>query len=229
MNIELKLILDKFKSGEGIPPLLVDNKDICEIINYLNDTNILSIHEIENEYMQNIFLFKTEDKSFKIELAREIIEKANIRSSGDFNIFVIEEIDKFTDQTANSFLKLFEDVPDGILFLLTTNSKENLLETISSRILFFSKNSNIHEIDVEIKDKIDRFFSGDKNDLIKFLYSSKIEKHEYIAILEYLKEKYKRIPLNDTKILDIIEESAKNIYSTNANPKWILDKVLLNL
>ena len=228
MKRELKFLLEKFKAWENIQPLLVDNVEICEIVNYLNDSNIESIQDIENEYTRNVFIFKTEEKSFKIEKTREIIEKASIKPSWDFNIFIIEEIDKFTDQAWNSLLKVLEDVPKWIIFLLTSNSKENIIETITSRILFFSTNFTIYELNEEIKTKIDNFFKGSKNEFITYIFSSKIEKSEYLAILYYIKEKLKESD-QDTSIYKLIEESIQNIYSTNANAKWIVDMVVLSL
>lgn len=228
MKRELKFLLDKFRAWENIQPLLVDNEEICEIINYLNDSNIESISWIENEYIQNVFVFKTEEKSFKIEKTREIIEKASIKPSGSFNIFIIEEIDKFTDQAGNSLLKVLEDVPKWIIFLLTSNSKENIIETITSRILFFSTNSTIYELNDEVKAKIDNFFRGSKNEFISYIFSQKIEKSEYLAILYYIKEKLKESN-QDASIYKLIEESIQNIYSTNANAKWIVDMVVLSL
>lgn len=228
MKRELKFLLDKFKTWENIQPLLVDNVEICEIINYLNDSNIETIQDIENEYTRNVFIFKTEEKSFKIEKTREIIEKASMKPSWDFNIFIIEEIDKFTDQAGNSLLKVLEDVPKWIIFLLTSNSKENIIETITSRILFFSTNSTIYELNDEIKSKIDNFFRGSKNEFISYIFSSKIEKSEYLAILFYIKEKLKESN-QDASIYKLIEESIQNIYSTNANAKWIVDSVVLSL
>lgn len=228
MKRELKFLLDKFKTWENIQPLLVDNVEICEIINYLNDSNIETIQDIENEYTRNVFIFKTEEKSFKIEKTREIIEKASMKPSGDFNIFIIEEIDKFTDQAGNSLLKVLEDIPKWIIFLLTSNSKENIIETITSRILFFSTNSTIYELNDEIKSKIDNFFRGSKSEFISYIFSSKIEKSEYLAILYYIKEKLKESD-QDASIYKLIEESIQNIYSTNANAKWIVDGVVLSL
>ena len=228
MKRELKFLLDKFKTWENIQPLLVDNVEICEIINYLNDSNIETIQDIENEYTRNVFIFKTEEKSFKIEKTREIIEKASIKPSWDFNIFIIEEIDKFTDQAGNSLLKVLEDVPKWIIFLLTSNSKENIIETITSRILFFSTNSTIYELNDEIKSKIDNFFRGSKLEFISYIFSQKIEKSEYLAILFYIKEKLKESD-QDASIYKLIEESIQNIYSTNANAKWIVDMVVLSL
>ncbi|EKD66645.1 MAG: hypothetical protein ACD_49C00026G0020 [uncultured bacterium (gcode 4)] len=228
MKRELKFLLDKFRAWENIQPLLVDNDEICVIINYLNDSNIESIQDIENEYIQNVFVFKTEEKSFKIEKTREIIEKASIKPSWSFNIFIIEEIDKFTDQAGNSLLKVLEDVPKWIIFLLTSNSKENIIETITSRILFFSTNSTIYELNDEIKAKIDNFFRGSKNEFISYIFSSKIEKSEYLAILYYIKERLKESD-QDALIYKLIEESIQNIYSTNANAKWIVDMVVLSL
>ncbi len=229
MHQELLQIINKFKNWEIIAPLLLDDNSICEIINYLNNSSLTNINQIDEEWFSNVFVFKTEDKNFKIEKTREIIEKASIKPAWDFNIFLIQEIDKFTEQAWNSLLKTFEDIPNRILFLLTTNSKENILETIESRILNFSYNSFIFNLDEDVKLKIDNFFNWNKEDFISFIYNAKLQKNEYLNIIIYFKNKALEWYINDLNILQKIENGIKNIYSTNANAKWILDDIILSL
>jgi len=69
---------------------------LIEIVNYLNKSYISNIEEIRQNVIPNLFLFETEEKTFKIEKSREIIEKSTIKSSYDYNIFIIREIDKMS-------------------------------------------------------------------------------------------------------------------------------------
>ena len=48
-------------------------------------------------------------------------------------VFIIEGIEYFKREAANSFLKLLEEPPDDLMLLLTTSDKNNLLDTIRSR------------------------------------------------------------------------------------------------
>jgi len=48
-------------------------------------------------------------------------------------VFIIEGIEHFKREAANSFLKLLEEPPDDLMLLLTTSDKNNLLDTIRSR------------------------------------------------------------------------------------------------
>jgi len=48
-------------------------------------------------------------------------------------VFIIENVEYFNREAANSFLKLLEEPPDDLLLLLTTSDMNNLLDTIRSR------------------------------------------------------------------------------------------------
>ncbi len=222
-------MLDTFKSWEKIQPLLLNEEMLVESINYLNNTSINSLEDLRHVLVPNIYLYETEEKSFKIETTRQIIEKANIKSSFEFNIFIIREIDKLTLQASNSLLKLLEDVPDWVIFLLTTFAKENLLETIRSRIIEFWFNELNFDIWDNIKDMIWWLFEKDKMPFVKYLLNEKIENHTYIWIMEYMLEIIKRKDISNPNLSKMIIEWISNTYSTNSNPKYILDRIVMDI
>lgn len=228
MQKELLKILNNFLEWNNVQPILCSEDTIIVIINHLNRINLSSIQEFRDEVHQNIFLFETEDKTFKIEKTREIIEKSSIKPGENFNIFIIREIDKFSIWASNSLLKLFEDVPERLIILLTTSAKNNLLETIKSRILDFWSDEVIYELSESNKSIIDDFFNGNKSRIIDLVFWDKIERNEYIAILEYILHKLK-YNNSGTTIITKILNWIKSIHTTNTNPKYILDTIILEL
>lgn len=50
-------------------------------------------------------------------------------------VIIIAEADRMNDSAANAFLKTLEEVPPDTYFILTTSSRERLLQTIRSRCL----------------------------------------------------------------------------------------------
>ncbi|EKE30273.1 MAG: DNA-directed DNA polymerase III subunit delta' [uncultured bacterium (gcode 4)] len=229
MQKELKLLLDTFTGWDTIQPVLLSEKSLIESINYLNNSDIYSIEDIRQNIIPNICLYETEEKSFKISSSRELIEKASIKSNYDFNIFIIREIDKFTDQAANALLKVLEDVPPRLIFLLTTNAKENIIETISSRILYFGSDQTKFEVTEKQKNLIDDFFRWDKAWLVAYIIQEKILRHECIWVLEYILKKLRNSPDARKSTIEKTINWIQNIYSTNANVKYILDSVILDI
>lgn len=227
MKTELINLLDKFTSWISIPPLLLSNEDLLSSIKYLKNVEIISIDDIEKEFIEDFKVYRSEDRTIKKELAKEIIEKSYIKSSSDYNIFVILEIDKFSRESGNMMLKTFEDIPPRTLFLFTSNSEEDILDTIRSRIIKFSTNKKISVLNEEIKEKIDNYFNWRKLDLLSFLYKSKLEREDYLKILIYLKEIIKEWKINNPETIGKILDWIENIYRFNVSPRNIVDKIFL--
>jgi DNA polymerase III gamma/tau subunit len=57
----------------------------------------------------HIHILKDDGESIKIEGVRKFIQQSNLRSSGKFQIFVIENISRLTLQSANASLKFLEE------------------------------------------------------------------------------------------------------------------------
>ncbi len=64
----------------------------------------------------------------------EIRPKFNLKpNEGRYTIVIITEIETMRPEAANAFLKLLEEPPENVIFLLTTSNTEHLLPTIISR------------------------------------------------------------------------------------------------
>ena len=71
-------------------------------------------------------IFVTESESIMSKLALKSVE-------GGYKIMIIWHAEKMNQQCANSLLKLLEEPPAGTVFILTTDTPEQMLETIVSR------------------------------------------------------------------------------------------------
>lgn len=75
-----------------------------------------------------------EDKYFKIETMRKLIENLSLKStSGCGRIAIIEPADDFSTETSNCFLKTLEEPAPGMWIALICQNPESLLPTIRSR------------------------------------------------------------------------------------------------
>ena len=227
----LQDLIARFIQGESIPPIILDDRGIIETINTIRSTNFTRLDELRNEYVDGVFVFTPEDgESVKIEQTRDIIEQASMRSSGEYNIFVIESIDTLTLQAANSLLKLFEDIPPRLLFLLSSSSTpEKMLETIASRVIFISANTREYPLDPTLGSLLDQFFTGDRMGLMSYLYREKLEKESYLSLLIALQKRVVSGDITDPEVIQKIEDGIITINTTNANPRWVVDDVLLGI
>ena len=83
----------------------------------------LSAIDAENKQAS---IFVTESESILSKLSLKSVE-------GGYKIMIIWHAEKMNPQCANSLLKLLEEPPAGTIFILTTDTPEQMLETILSR------------------------------------------------------------------------------------------------
>jgi DNA polymerase-3 subunit delta' len=77
--------------------------------------------------------------SIKIEQLRELQHQAYLSPvEGCYKIFFFPETEKLTDAAANSFLKILEEAPPGVVFLFTAVRADYILPTIRSRCQVFN-------------------------------------------------------------------------------------------
>lgn len=75
-----------------------------------------------------------EDKEFKIDFMRQLIETSQLKAAGGRGkVFIIEPADAFNEESSNCFLKTLEEPPPGMWIALLCENSENLLPTIRSR------------------------------------------------------------------------------------------------
>jgi DNA polymerase-3 subunit gamma/tau len=69
-----------------------------------------------------------------IDMVREIRRNACLAPmDGECRIWLIDEAHKLTNDAQNAFLKLLEDTPDHVYFMLATTDDQKLLKTIRTR------------------------------------------------------------------------------------------------
>lgn len=69
-----------------------------------------------------------------IDTVRDIRRNAQFRPlGGGVRVFIIDEVHKMTTDAQNAFLKILEDTPKDIYFLLCTTNEKSLLPTIRGR------------------------------------------------------------------------------------------------
>ena len=96
------------------------------------------LNELESQRTTETFtILKSEDdkgkpKEFLVEHAQKAIEKAYI-SSENLN-YIILVAPKFSDVSQNRLLKIIEEPPRNKAFIIITESKSALLDTIQSRL-----------------------------------------------------------------------------------------------
>lgn len=86
-------------------------------------------------YSKLLYIYPLEDKrTIGIDQVKQL--KKSLRTKDEsYRIIVIPDIDKMTIEAQNSFLKLLEEPPKRVLFLVTSSNEYNLLPTVRSRLL----------------------------------------------------------------------------------------------
>jgi len=158
--------------------------------------------------------------NFKLQQAKEVIAVANISTQSTKYIVLIA--DKYEIQAQNSLLKILEEPPKNIVFVIVTNLKTALIPTVLSRLqVVYDKTSqptqraktNIHRMDI--------------SQIYNFLQSNKRATKEEVKgiITDSLFEQNRQ---QNEKILSIYESSIK-LLELNSRPINILSRFCLAL
>ncbi|MBR5540482.1 MAG: ATP-binding protein [Clostridia bacterium] len=76
-----------------------------------------------------------EARSFHIDVVRELREEAYVLpNEAPARVFILCDVQNMTEQAQNSLLKVLEEPPAHVRFLLTCEQRSQLLETVRSRV-----------------------------------------------------------------------------------------------
>ncbi|TCI96877.1 DNA polymerase III subunit delta' [Aeromicrobium sp. IC_218] len=82
----------------------------------------------------DITLISTQGLSIGTDQAREVVRAASLHpSSGRWQVLVVEDADRLTDQAANALLKAIEEPPPATIWMLCAPAVEDVIVTIRSR------------------------------------------------------------------------------------------------
>ncbi|QEZ89176.1 DNA polymerase III subunit delta' [Aliarcobacter cibarius] len=195
-------------------------------------SHILLVDDIQDTLDKQILLYpkhstrviKNEEKDeFQIAQAQTAIKEAYIATSEVKYIFLCGAT--FRVEAQNALLKILEEPPLNIVFIILTNLKNTLLPTIYSRLPY--KNLKIFEIKNESNLNIKKL---DLKDIYNFLKDNqKLSKNDAKIIVEeiLIKIKNEKIELKE-KELEVFSKSIK-LLDLNSKPVNVLTLLLLTL
>lgn len=162
-------------------------------------------------------------ENFKKEDAVKVIKEAYISTST--TKYIILASNKFEISAQNAMLKILEEPPKNIIFIIVSNSKVSLLPTIFSRMSYkyLKTNDKTYDYDIDI-------LNLDLNYIYKIIKEkNRIDKIELKNLIELILYKFKSSNIRlDEKQLNSISMAIK-LNNFNAKPINILTTLLLNL
>ena len=201
-------------------------------MNFIDYSTILIVNDIEatltellpNYPIHSTRIIKNEEKEeFLLVQATQAIKEAYIATSEKKYIFLCGST--FRKEAQNSLLKILEEPPKNVVFIIITNSKSSLLPTIYSRLPYkYLKKSVLKNESILDINKLDL------KDIYNFLKDNqKISKQEAKEIVEsiLMKVNNQRIKLSH-KELDFFSKSIK-LLELNSRPINVLTTLLLSL
>ena len=169
-------------------------------------------------------VIKNEEKDeFQIEQANKTLKEAYIASNETKYLFLCGAT--FRVEAQNALLKILEEPPKNIVFILLVSSKNSLLPTIYSRLPYKNLKKVVEKDNIELNIK-----KLDLKDIYTFIKNSqKITKDEAINIVEtiLIKANKENVKLNQ-KELDIFFKSIK-LLELNSKPTTVLTYLLLSI
>lgn len=225
----LDFIKNKIDGSSHIQPILFlwNNKDKInlELSNIIS--SLFSYYQVDKN---NIFKIEDDWDAIKIETLRSFISKSTMKSSFKFQIFLIENISRFTQQSANACLKFLEEPWSWNVIFLTNYSESWVIDTILSRVftvnVFWSEAVKKNDFYYKM---IDDFLNKRNVDLISYFFDDKkLEKSNYMSFfytfLHYIKENLVFIDL-----LEQIENNINLIEKNNVSPKYLFDSLIIKI
>lgn len=106
-----------------------DKTEPCNVCGYCNEIN-------ENKSLDLIEIDAASNRG--IDEVRNIKESAQVAATGGkYKVFVVDECHMLTREANNALLKLLEEPPSHVVFILATTEPHKLLDTVLSRVQRF--------------------------------------------------------------------------------------------
>lgn len=203
------------------PNLELLHSDIMSYIHWL-----LREHDIDK---QSLFHISDSPESLKIDEVKKFLAQWEVKARFAFQVFFIENISRMTPQAQNSCLKFFEEPWKWNIIILTNSSQSGILDTILSRVQIISLQRGALQRTNEFYYDLIRSHSEQKSDeLIRYMFSAKLEKTDYAEFLQTLVE-YISNTGTHISLLDEIHEDINGILKNNLQGKYIADKYIMYL
>jgi len=182
------------------------------------------VNRLEEELKPfRVVKFVVSDESFKIEHAKAVLAESYISESQ--TKYIVLGATDLTDIAQNSLLKLLEEPPKNIEFIIISPTKSNLLPTVRSRLPILKINNHHKMQDLELN-----LARLDYKDVFDFLKEhSRIKKDDAKSLVEAL---FYRATVVDMLILTPLQldnfDKAYRLLNLNSRPQSILAMLLMS-
>lgn len=208
---------------------MIENSGICELIitnDVFNEAQNLAAILRNNGRLVRVFPLGDEFQKgeFKIKHAREAIDESCIAESSLKIIILAGE--KFNIEAQNALLKVLEEPPQNVKFILIAKHKSGILPTILSRLLVKNKRKKAQILRFPLN--VENLGFGEIMDFVEnFGFQSKQEDSR-ILLASLLNAVNKANFTLNQKELDCFNKAMMEI-ETYEQPKYIFLKLLLML
>lgn len=173
-------------------------------------------------------LKRDQEDTHKITQVKKFIDNWNIRPGHGFQVFVFEDFWRLTVQAQNACLKFIEEPWNGNIIILTAPSEKGILDTILSRVQIYNEGYTYTSVENPFFiSLIKNALSWDKISLVKYFFSQKREKEEYVdflkTLLYYLIQESTHLHLHKRLHDDIIGIESNNFIARSIVDIYILE------
>lgn len=151
-------------------------------------------------------IFVSGDEKTSVDDVRKIEDEAYLSSNeADSKVFILEDADEYNVQSQNALLKIIEEPPKGVRFVLTASSVGAILPTVRSRVCTLSgKTKSIESLFAEIK-KLKPSIDGDKAERLAYFCEgfdkADIKSLDEDAVLDFVNKAHLFLSGKDANIL----------------------------
>lgn len=180
------------------------------------------IQKIEENF-RGFRIVKFLEENFKIEHAKLVTAEAYI--SEEHTKYIIIAAKEFTDVAQNSLLKILEEPPRNIEFIIISPTKSNLLPTVRSRLPIVTSKTDMHLAELEIN--LAKLNYKDVFDFLKA--NARVSKNEAKFLVESI---FYRATVVDKLILSEKQlelfDKAYRLLDLNSRPQSVLAMILMS-
>lgn len=207
-------------------PILLIGEDLEKLI-----PKILISQNIKLDITSPDFIRISPEKEFAIADSRLVIKKASLSPLfSSHKVILVENFTKASTQAQNSLLKVLEEPPASTLIILLSNSKNNILPTILSRVITLDSGHRNNPQTAETENFISQITSKELSLGHKLMLIDKTKEPELKLLIKDMLICLNRPDLNTQEtflaksLLDV-----GSILQINVRARLILDNIIIAL
>lgn len=232
LSQQILSVISSLRNGAQSSPMLVSEAQVCDICSDIFEIDVQDTSELSDKWMMDFLYYDCGDKvseNHKAENVRKQAEKLYQKPAGDILIALFQNIDRLTDTSANSLLRLFEDVPSQVLILVTSQSPEKIIPTIQSRMIMMSTGI-IQRGENPLDTQIQAYLNGHPEELFALTLHKdrKFTRDDALWVVRGLQDAISCGKLA-TRHASRLRETQMALETTNTIAKYLTDQLLISL